>query len=499
MGSMDLLDLMEPEVVPGRWLDRYEILREVGRGGMGSVWLGRLAGKHGFEQLVAIKTLLPALARDTRFRTMFLDEVRVASRIRHPNVVQVFELGETDGVLFVVMEWVEGASLRSWHTQSQAAGVAWPENVVLRVFADACAGLHAAHEVVDDEGAPLGVVHRDTSPHNIMLSDCGIARLIDFGVAKAADRLQGETTTGHVKGKMSFMAPEQYLARDADRRSDIWALGASLHWLLTGESPYESSGSRSPQLAAFEWKGVSPRIRQVVPPRFAPLLERSLARDPGERYATADEFQRAIEATLFALGTPTTHRDVADFLADSFASSVEQRRSVLRRAARSAGDRERMQAALGSGVAEASPSASEPTLTDEAAGSAAVNAARSADRHPFPTSRRRAWVLWTAVIGSAVVGLASWRWIAAPSSVAPLQPVSAVLPTPGSGVTPLAPIASTTDTPGQEPAIAAPVQSDAPGPASSKSSGAAKRPEAKPGPSPAPSVIDPEIKDYGFP
>ena len=213
-------------LAPGYRLDRYELLGPLAEGGMASVWIARQRGKHGFEKLVAIKTILPQYASDDRFRQMFLDEARIASRIEHFNVARIIDLGEEHEVLYLVMEYVDGDSLSKLRRTCTKAGVTIPPGVLLRILADACSGLHEAHELKDESGQLLDIVHRDISPHNILVSTKGVAKVIDFGIAKARDRMAGETNAGVLKGKIQYMAPEQALGRKVDRRADFWAVGA---------------------------------------------------------------------------------------------------------------------------------------------------------------------------------------------------------------------------------------------------------------------------------
>src|SRR5262245_58532007 len=198
----------EARIVPGYRLDRYELLAPIASGGMASVWLARLRGKRGFERLFAIKTIKTELTDDNRFQEMFLDEARIASGIQHPNVAQILDLGEQDDILYIVMEWVDGESLAKVRWLARKNGTPIPLGLSLRIIADACAGLHAAHELSDRQGNSLGVVHRDVSPQNILVTCTGSVKVIDFGVAKARDRRAGQTQTGVVKGKIRYMAPE---------------------------------------------------------------------------------------------------------------------------------------------------------------------------------------------------------------------------------------------------------------------------------------------------
>ncbi len=197
----------------GMALGRYELLAPVAVGGMARVWAARLHGHHGFTKLVAIKTILPHLANDPEFERMLIDEARIAAGVRHPNVVEVYELGDERGVLYIAMEWVHGDSLAQ--VLKAAKGPLDPR-VAARLVAEVADGLHAAHNLTDDEGRALEVVHRDVSPHNVLVSLDGSVKVTDFGVARAAGASHQATLAGQLKGKIAFMAPEQAL-RDGRR------------------------------------------------------------------------------------------------------------------------------------------------------------------------------------------------------------------------------------------------------------------------------------------
>src|ERR1019366_8718221 len=209
-------------LMPGYFLDRYELLCPLADGGMASVWVARLRGKHGFEKLCAIKTILPQFASDGRFQEMFVDEARIEARIEHPHVAQIIDVGEQHDITYLVMEWVDGDSLSRLVRTLKKKDAPLPHHVLLRIVADVCGGLHAAHELKDERGALLGVVHRDVSPQNILVGSRGVAKLIDFGIAKARDRLTGDTNPGLMKGKIHYTAPEQAHGVEVDRRADVF-------------------------------------------------------------------------------------------------------------------------------------------------------------------------------------------------------------------------------------------------------------------------------------
>ncbi|MDF2695735.1 MAG: serine/threonine protein kinase, partial [Labilithrix sp.] len=221
-------------LAPGDRLDRYELLGVLAQGGMGTVWLARLTGKHGFERLVALKTILATYGNDRQFCDMFLDEARIAAQVDHENVARILEIGEDRGVLYHAMELVDGESLRRLYRDIRAVGAPFPLAVALRIGADVCAGLHAVHELHGPDGMPLEVVHRDVSPQNILVTVRGTIKLIDFGVAKARERRTEDTTAGTLKGKIEYMAPEQARGERIDRRADVYAVGAVLYELLSG-------------------------------------------------------------------------------------------------------------------------------------------------------------------------------------------------------------------------------------------------------------------------
>jgi serine/threonine-protein kinase len=315
---------------PGYRLDRYELLCPVASGGMAAVWLARLRGKRGFEKLFAIKTIKGEL-NDARFQEMFLDEARIASGIEHPNVAHIIDLGEQDEILYLVMEWVDGESIAKLHKLTQKKNKLIPLGVILRSMADACAGLHAAHELKDAEGNNLGVVHRDVSPHNILMATNGAVKVIDFGVAKAKNRRAGETGEGIVKGKIRFMAPEQVLSKGVDRRADVWAIGVCLHELVLGQLPFDND-SDVEVVRRLMSDEPPPPIPSSVPAPVRELLAHSLVRNPNERFDTCNAMKKVLENAIVKLGLDGGTEDVAEWLRENFGELASKRKEIMTKA-----------------------------------------------------------------------------------------------------------------------------------------------------------------------
>ena len=294
---------------------------------MAAVWLARLQGKRGFEQLVAVKVIKSHLSCDLRFEQMFLDEARIASRIRHPNVAQILDLGEEDGTLYLVMEWVEGESLSRTRRMVEKNGRKIPLAIGLRIVADAAAGLHAAHELKDEAGKSLGVIHRDVSPQNLLVSTSGAVKLLDFGIAKATNRAAAETTDGMVKGKVAYMSPEQASGKPLDRRSDVWSLGVCLYELVTGDLPFDGESQQEILRRLIEGE-TAPPLPDDVPEGVRALVAQALMVDREERFSTAAALARAIEGALMKL-EPTTSDDLSTFLRSSCPDLAASRRELL--------------------------------------------------------------------------------------------------------------------------------------------------------------------------
>ncbi|HTV19164.1 MAG TPA: protein kinase [Polyangiaceae bacterium] len=313
-------------VESGTRLGPYEILLCIARGGMASVWAARQHGARGFSRLVALKTILPELDAPD-LDGMFLDEARVTARIHHPNVCEVFELIEHGGVLALSMEWVDGDTLNNIIT-SRPKDPALDPRVAAQIIAHVASGLHAAHELRDERGAPLQLVHRDVSPQNILVSRSGHVKVTDFGVAKSLGAVREATAIGKIKGKLSYMSPEQAQGKILDRRSDIFSLGVVLYLATVGSHPFRRSGeSRAQQLARL----LSGRVKlpsDVVknyPKELEVIVMRALSRNPAQRYGTAEEMARRLQDWVVASGPLVTEQQISQLVLRRAGPAILQR------------------------------------------------------------------------------------------------------------------------------------------------------------------------------
>jgi serine/threonine protein kinase len=313
----------------GAKLGRYEILAKLAAGGMAIVYVARVQSVAGFERLVAVKVLHANLAHEDEFIRMFLDEARLAASIRHPNVVPTIDISDSEEAgFFIVMEYIEGDHLGALLSSAHKSEEILPLPITLRIIADALGGLGAAHDLCDDSGKSLHLVHRDVSPHNIMVGRDGVVRLTDFGVAKAEDRLT-HTRDGQVKGKLAYMAPEQAASGQTDLRSDLFSMGVILWECVTGRRLFraENTGATLHKLL----HDVIP-VPSSVDPQLAPLdalLGRALAREPAQRFQTAEEFAQAIEDVAPALGGLASLRGVARVVKHHTAGKLKREKKLI--------------------------------------------------------------------------------------------------------------------------------------------------------------------------
>lgn len=316
-----------------RRLGKYELIARIGEGGMAEVYLARQRGPMDFEKVVVVKTIHPHLGRKKKFINMLLDEARIAARLKHPCVVDIYDLGVEDETYFIAMEHLAGetmlAVLRACVKQK-------PLDVpcTARIVADIADGLQAAHDLKDSRGRPLDLVHRDITPGNIVVLYTGQVKILDFGIAKARGRLADETDADHFKGKLGYISPEQVKGEDIDRRSDIFSLGVVMWEALALRRLFRKSNPAAAAEAIIKESIPPPsKYRSAVPPKLDSICMRALARDPGDRYATAAEMQEDIERFL-AAGSFRPHKAaIRKYMQEVFADRIESREQLLHRVA----------------------------------------------------------------------------------------------------------------------------------------------------------------------
>jgi serine/threonine protein kinase len=440
-------------------LGRYQVLGHLATGGMAEILLARLEGPGGFQKVVVLKRVLPHLTRKEEFRSMFLDEARIVAGLRHPNVVQVTELGRDKDELFLVMEYLEGESLARLVKRAGPTGLDYALGA--HVIAAACAGLHAAHECAID-GVPQQLVHRDVSPQNIFVTYDGNVKVIDFGVAKAATRYTN-TSTGQVKGKFSYMAPEQCLAEDVDRRCDVFALGIVLWEATTGQRLY----ARDNELLVFKaiCEDPVPAPSSFIadyPPALERIVMRALRRRREDRYASAAEMRRELVVAVRELAAASIPEDdLGALMKQLFADRMKAKADLLQKVSSgenvgsidwleidtntgNAGGTVDMAAQTASGMRQSAQTA--PPMLPEPAETAA----------PRRGSRAKLWIALAAllVIGSGSFAAAMmFDWSGSEATVAGAVPATAV---PAGEAPPAAASEPAAEAAPSEPAIEAP-------------------------------------------
>ncbi|MEO7109336.1 MAG: serine/threonine-protein kinase [Polyangiaceae bacterium] len=306
-----------------RQIGRYAMYGVLASGGMATVHFGRLAGAAGFARTVAIKALRPQYAEDPEFVSMFIDEARLAARIHHPNVVPTLDVVSNENELFTVMDYVHGETLSRLIRASR--GTTIPLSFVIAIMRDVLNGLHAAHESTDEQGQPLGVVHRDVSPQNVIVGADGVARVLDFGVAKAAGRIQ-TTREGELKGKIAYMAPEQF-SGSVSRSSDVFAASVVLWEAIVGDKLF--SGANEGEIIAkiLHHEIPSPRTKRLdLPVAIEAIVMRGLARAPEDRFATALEMSNA----LVQAQEPARIAEVGEWVTGLAAETLHDRETLIR-------------------------------------------------------------------------------------------------------------------------------------------------------------------------
>src|SRR4051812_20336663 len=315
----------------GKRLGKFEILALLALGGTAEIYLARIGGAAGFEKYVVVKCLHDHLADDAEFVKMFLDEARLAAHLDHSNIVQTMELGQHEGRYYMVMEFLAGLSLamivRRAAERLPDGRIAVP--VVLNILAQSCAGLHYAHEKAMN-GKALNIVHRDISPQNLVVSFEGVVKVVDFGIAKAEMR-ETRTRSGTIKGKFAYMSPEQCVANNVDRRTDVFALGVIGHELLTGQRLFKRPSPYETYQAVMECDVKPPsQVEVEVDPALDAVLMRAITKDRDDRSPTAEAFGDALLGYLHHRGIGSGPVDVSRFFDAHFAQEIEEHSGRMR-------------------------------------------------------------------------------------------------------------------------------------------------------------------------
>lgn len=383
--------------MPQAVIGRYALYGQIASGGMATVHYGRLVGEVGFSRTVAIKRMHPHCATDPEFASMFIDEARLAARIRHPNVVPVLDVVTTDGELSLVMEYVQGETLSWLFRRGRKLEKRIPIRVVASIIVGVLEGLHAAHEAVSESGSPLGIVHRDVSPQNIMVGVDGISRVLDFGIAKASVRLQ-TTKDGQLKGKLQYMAPEQIRSVPVDRRTDIYAVSAVLWEALGGRRLFDAENEAAIMCKVLE--GDAPRLRSVdpsIPEAIEAVVARGLALNPDDRFQSAQEMAIAIERSV----SLASAREVGQWVQSLASKNLAKRSSEVAEIE-----------SVSSNIRDFFPRASGETELSSNANLELVSrpapvAKSDAVSWPPPQPRRRLWIAIGAALLLGALGVAA--------------------------------------------------------------------------------------------
>ena len=306
---------------------KYILLDRIASGGMAEVFRAKVMGAENFHRLVAIKCILPHLVEDDEFCHMFVDEAKLASNLSHANISQIYELGNHGGRLYIVMELIAGFNLRELTKRVRKLNLRLPDSLVAYIISKAAEGLDYAHEMKNLDGSAINLVHRDVSPQNILLSFDGAVKLVDFGIAKAEQRLT-ETQSGVLKGKFSYMAPEQVRGNSVDKRSDIFALGCVLWELLAGKKAFQGETDleilekvRNPKLKPIH------QIDSQVSEVFTPIVEKAMATNPDERYQRAHELAEALQPLMIDQKVIVGSRVAAEFMQHLYREEIEELKS----------------------------------------------------------------------------------------------------------------------------------------------------------------------------
>jgi len=431
-----------------RIVGRYALFDEIAAGGMATIHLGRLVGPVGFSRTVAIKTLHPQFAKDPEFVEMFLEEARLASRIQHPNVISTVDVATAEGEVFLVMEYVAGESLAKLVRSALKKGDPIPVDIAVSILAGMLHGLHATHEAKNEQMEPMHIVHRDVSPQNVLVGLDGVARIFDFGVAKAAAMRSQSTSDGQMKGKLSYMSPEQLNSRDVDRRTDVFAAGVVAWECLAGRRLFAGSDPGEVLAKVLTLDIPAPiDVLSSVPRALSNTVMRALERSPEQRWQTARDFAIELERNV-VLSAPHV---VGDWVAQHAGEALQDRRRRVEAVERASADlghvgpgaaaaaTAEFVAPVSARFAQAEP-AELPASGSSTSRSSTLSVSSSAAANATTTVRQLLFALLIGALGVAVVG-GVWYWQQHALDEADARPAPSALPEP-SDMAPTAPARS---------------------------------------------------------
>ncbi|WP_434391590.1 serine/threonine protein kinase [Melittangium boletus] len=298
---------------------------------MAEVFLASQPGPDGFEKPVVIKRIRPHLSKQPAFVRMFLNEARLAAQLNHPNIVQIHDLGKVGESYYIGMEYLFGRDTRRVVPKAESLGISFPMVYALKLASSVCEGLHYAHEKVDLYGSPLNIVHRDVTPENIFVCFDGTVKVLDFGIAKAANRAEQTTRAGELRGKLSYLSPEQCLGKPVDRRSDLFSLGTVLYEWLTGFKLFTGESDVAVMRSIVEGKVYAPSyFRADIPEPVEAILMKALERDRDKRYPSAWHFQQDLDRFLNAYDFTPTNLHLSNFLKQLFLDELEEEQQRMR-------------------------------------------------------------------------------------------------------------------------------------------------------------------------
>ncbi|HEX6272779.1 MAG TPA: serine/threonine-protein kinase [Polyangiaceae bacterium] len=451
----------------GSILGRYELLLPIAKGGMAQVWAARLRGTRGFQKLVAIKTILANAIDSTRLEQMFLEEAQLASQIHHANVVATHDLGDHDGTLYLVMEWVDGEPLSEIITRAGRQG-GIPLPIGVNLIGQACKGLHAAHTLRDESGSALGVVHRDVSPQNLLVTLLGTAKLVDFGIAKVTSKASHLTEAGEVKGKFSYMAPEQIAGQAVDCRADLFALGIILYYVTTGKHPFRGENpAETIKNICSESKPLAPSsVVADYPSALEAVVLKALEKSPAARFESAHQMLEALEAAMPDPLEPSFDVKVGEYMHALVGKRAAERRGAIRVAQEHADRMRPDSTSISSGTLRAVAFDRNEITPISSPRSAPMEPRESITPAPFRPKRAR-WVAPAAGVALAASLLAVTLFMRrAPDAPSASSPVPAVSP-PAAMPAAQAPASETAETVSPTPSAEAADDSGADAPAAS--------------------------------